>query len=156
MAVIVLGLAACVVLGVVMADLGRKVVTDGPKVERVLEDFMSAMAQRETQTAYALFSTRVKNQFPRSDLDGMVEGASYCLFDGFEEISINSLVFNATFNNRPDEPQGVTARVQGIVSYEGDYTGTLTAILQQEGDEYRVVNINVVVPPAKFERRRSD
>ncbi len=151
-AAMILGLAACLVFGVVIGDLAVKVVTDSPRVERVLADFMSAMAQRDTQTAYALFSSRARNEFPPSNLDKLVQGANYCAFEGFQDVTINSFVFNAAFNNDPTEPQGVTAKVQGTVSYEGGFTGTLSAILVQEGGEYRLHFINVVVPPTKFER----
>ncbi len=147
---VVLLLACCVGFGLLFGILGSEVNAEQPKVQAVLQALMTAMANKDTQTAASLFVAGPGAGVPVAELDRLLEGSNYVLFDGYRELTVTGLVMNATFNNNPDEPQGVTARVQATISYDGGYTGTIHAVLRQQGGEWRLMSFQVVVPPSKL------
>ena len=117
----------------------------------VVDKFMMAMVNKNPDQAYALFSTRVQRQFPVSRLEDMVDGSNYSLFDGYVKAEVVNVNITRGFNTNPDAPQGLVAKVDGTVTYEGGYTGSFQAVLEQENDEWALFSINVIIPPDKLE-----
>lgn len=148
-ATLCLCIGACVIIagsGMVRAALERD------DVEQVIYEFMSAMARRDTDAAYALFSTRAQRHVSLSQIEELLEGNNFVLFDGYQSASVMNLNLSAAFNTNPDLPQGTVAKVNGVVTYEGGYTGSFNAMLEQEKGEWRLFNIHVTVPPNKLEK----
>jgi hypothetical protein len=143
-------LSVCVGLGV-LSFVGGLISTELPKVESIINDFMNAMVEKDVNKAYALFSGRSKSKFSATQLD-LLQGNNYILFDGYEDVTITGYYLSKILNTNPDVPQGTVAKVSGTVSYKDNCTGTWNAILEKEGDEWRIYSINVTVPPDKFRR----
>ena len=159
-AVIVVGVViatVCLCVGICIIAGGWGTVTGLIRVAQerddviaVIDEFMREMEGRDAAAAYALFSTRAQRQIPLSDIEEMLEGNNYVLFEGYENVVVTNLSVKAAFSTDPDLPQGTIAEVTGVVKYEGGITGRLTAVLEEEGGEWRLHNINVTVPPSKI------
>jgi hypothetical protein len=139
--------AACLALAV--TAVGRIVLEKGP-VEAVLNRFMEDMKAKDAEAAYSLFSPRSKNGMSMSELEKRLQGNNYVLFDGFESLSVQTLNVSASFNSDPDKPQGTIANVNGTINYEDGITGTFTAVLEKVDGEWMLYNVNITVPPDKF------
>lgn len=119
-------------------------------VSNVIDSFMTSMVEKDTESAYALFSTRAQRQIKISELDKMLEGNNYYLFDGYRSIEIGNLNVSKSFNTNQDMPQGTVATVDGTISYSNGFQGRFEAVLEKEGDVWPLHSINVTVPPDKF------
>jgi hypothetical protein len=119
-------------------------------VTAVIDQFMRAMEKKDAPAAYALFSTRAQRQMDLSDLEEMVTGSNYVVFDGYESIVVTNLGIKAAFNTNPDVAQGTIAEVVAAITYKGGVTGKLTAVLEEEDGEWRLHNFNITVPPSKL------
>jgi hypothetical protein len=148
--VLVAGLFLCVMLCVVVGGIGMiKASLERDDVERVVDEFMHAMAKGDTDAAYALFSTRAKRTVSRSKLDKLLQGTNFALFDGYTSAQIAKINLSRAFQTNPDLPQGTVAEVNGTITYEGGYIGRFEAVLEQEHKEWRLFVINVTIPPDK-------
>jgi hypothetical protein len=142
-------------VGISGASFGALVVktyTEGPMVESVIDEYMGLMAGKDASQAYRLLSTRAKRNVSLADNEKLVEGNNYTLFDGYQGVTITSFTLNATVDSDPDMPQGQVAEVEGEIYYSDGYTGTFTAVLEKDGDEWRLFSINISVPPDRFGR----
>ncbi len=119
-------------------------------VESVLDSFMQLMVDKDSESAYALFSPRAQRQMPISKIQELLEGNNYVIFDGYQSLSVQTINIRAVTNTNPDVPQGVVAEVTGVVSYDGDFQGKLTGTLEKVDGEWRLDFFNVTVPPSKF------
>jgi hypothetical protein len=145
------GLCVCLsVCGIIFGTQIAKAIKEKPEVESVIDQHMRAMADRDVNAAYELFSTRSKKNFPISKLESFLEGNNFVLYKGYQRVSITTISLLATANTNQDLPQGTVAKAAGTVSYAGGFTGQFSAILEQENGEWRIYNFNVTVPPDKF------
>ncbi len=124
--------------------------TEKDNVTTTIDDFMKAMEKKDTEEAYSHFSTRVKRKLQISAIEEMISEANYALFDEYEKVEIQNINLTNAFNTNPDAPQGKVAKVNGIVTYKNDYTGSFQATLEQEDKGWRLHFINVTVPPNKM------
>lgn len=148
--VIVVGL--CLVACFAIFGTGMyKVYTEKAPIESVLDSYMRYMADKDAEGAYALFAPRAQRQIPISDVQEMLEGNNYVLFEGYQSLSVSSLNISAVTNSNPDVPQGTVAKVAGSITYEGEIQGTFNAVLEKVGEAWRVDSLHVSVPPSKIE-----
>ena len=148
---LIASLCLCSVLCVALLGTGAfKALSERGNVEQAVDEFMQAMAEKDTDTAYALFSARAQRQTNLSDLEKLLEGNNYVLFDGYQSATVETINLSAAFNTNPDLPQGTVANVTGTIAYTDGFTGRFEAVLEQAGDEWRLFNINITVPPDKF------
>jgi hypothetical protein len=148
---LLLALGLCVVICVAAsATSSARTDAEKPGIESVLDQFMNAMERRDLDEAYSLFSTRARRQVSRSEIGGLLEGSNYVLVEGYQRLSITRLRIEVAVNTNPDIPQGTLAHVEAAVEYEGGFTGSMQALLEQEQGEWRLFTMNVQVPPDKF------
>jgi len=143
----------CLCVGVTGLTIGKGIVMfnmEQPKVENVIDEYMTAMADKDASQAYKLLSTRAKRNVSLADNEILLEGNNYVLFEGYLSVTLASLTLNTTFDTDPDMPQGVVAEVDGMISYADGFTGDFTAVLEREGEEWRLYSINLSVPPNKL------
>lgn len=148
-----LGLCLCVCVvaggwsmltGIIRGALERDDVT------AVIDEFMREMEEEDAAAAYALFSTRAQAQMPQSGLEEQLEGSNSVLWEGYESAELTQFAINMAFSTNPDAPQGTVAQVSGTVTYQEGVRGSFTAVLEEEGEEWRLHSINVTVPPSKI------
>ena len=125
-------------------------ITEREKIESTVAYFMSAMAAKNTEQAYTIFSTRAQRQTKLADLAKLLAGNNYALFDGYQSVSVANMNFTTGLNSNPDVPQGNVVTVNGTVKYSGGFTGRFDAVLEQENGEWRLDGVNVVVSPDKI------
>jgi len=141
----------CIVLVVLV--IGRtllSVSTEQTAITPVIDRFMQAMTQHDSQTAYRLFSSRAQRQTPLADLTKLTKDPNYVLFDGYQSVTIDTTNLTSAVNTNPDVPQGSVASVNGTVTYTGGVTGSFRATLEKEDGDWRLFFINVTVPPSKM------
>jgi hypothetical protein len=153
---IILGIAfsftcLCSILCTALVATGAyRVIIERTPITTVLDTFMTYMLVKEPENAYALFSPRAQRQVSLADLEDMITGNNYVLFDGYQSLSIDHFTMSATANTNPDLPQGTTANVNGTVTYKGGFTGQLIAVLEKVDGSWRLHKIHVTVSPDKF------
>jgi len=155
--VLLVGLCLCLsICGIYFGSTIYQSIAERDNVAAVIDKFMVAMAAKDTNQAYALFSTRARRQFAISKLEDMIDGSNYALFDGYGKVEVLNINLGNYLNTNPDAPQGLVAKVDGKVTYRGGFAGTFQAVLEKEGDEWKLNSINVVVPPNKLEEFLQD
>lgn len=143
---------ACLTIGGAMIALGlNKATSEKAPVETVLDEFMVAMVEEDNEAAYALFSQRVQRQMPLTQIEEMVQGNNFVLFEGYRSLTVNNLKILAVSNTNPNVAQGTVAEVTGSISYENDFTGRFEATLEKADEDWFIHNINIIVPPDKLE-----
>lgn len=141
----------CVALCVAVGGTGfAKVFQEREPVQAVISEFMQEMESKNTDKAYALFSARVQRQLDISEIEKMIEGNNFVLFQGYQSVEILNLNISQAFNTDQNLPQGTVATVDGTISYDGGFIGQFNAVLEKEDDIWRLHNINITVPPDKF------
>lgn len=85
--------------------------------------------QREQTPASPGEPTPLAGKRPLFDLDTMLEGNNYFLFDGDQSASVENVNINMAFYSDPGVPQGTVAEVSGIIAH-GGYTGRFEAVLE--------------------------
>ncbi len=154
---LILGISAVVICsclaigGAIIATGLNKVSSEKAPVEAVLDRFMQEMLAEDVDAAYALYSPRAQRQFAKSDLNTLLEGNNFVLIEGYQTLTISNLNIKAVVNTNPDVPQGTVAEVTGIISYENEFSGQFTAILEKVDGDWLLDNINITVPPDKFQ-----
>jgi hypothetical protein len=141
--------AAVLAAGIAAGGMSVAVITEGPEVEAVLDRFMTAMAARDPDAAYAVVATDFGGGMTRADLDEMLAGNNSVLFDGYRELAVTGLTLNI-FTPDSDYPDGRQALASGEISFDGGFTGEFEAELTQVGGAWRLAVIETSVPPAKF------
>jgi hypothetical protein len=127
-----------------------KVLQEKEPVETVLDSYMQHMADKDTESAYALFSPRAQRQIPISELENMIEGNNYILFEGYQSLSVSNLNISAAANTNPDLPQGTVAKVTGILMFEGNIQGSFEGVLEKVDDKWMIDGMFITVPPDKI------
>jgi len=148
-----IGATLCLCVAIAALFIGQSILgvsREQAVITPVIQEFMTAMEQRDTASAYRLFSSRAQRQTPISDLETLVDGENYILFEGYETAAISNTSITNSANTNPDIPQGTVATVNGIITYIDDIQGNFRAVLEKESDQWRLFSINVTVPPSKF------
>jgi len=147
-----LGVCAIIIfLCIAVIGIGAgKVLTEKAPVESVLDAYMKFMAAKDIENAYALFSPRARRQIPISQLQDMIEGNNYYVFEGYQSLSVVNIKLSTMVNADPDVPQGTVANVSGTITYAGSFNGTFTGTLEKVDGAWQIDGIYVAVPPNKF------
>lgn len=145
--ILCLCVAACVaVFGTTMF----KIYKEKAPVESVLDAYMNAMEKQDAESAYALFSPRVHRTVPISKIEELLEGNNYALFEDYQTLSVGNINISAAAHTNPDAPQGIVAKVNGVVTYENDVKGTFNGVLEKVDGQWMIDGIFVSVPPSKI------
>ena len=145
-------LCLCAVAVAVFIVYGAKQVTiERSPIESILDQYMQAMANKDAEGAYALFSPRAQRQIPISDLQMWITGNNYLLFEGYQSLSVDQLKINAAVNLDPDAPQGTVAVVSGTTSYSGGFKGTFSGTLEKVNRKWMIDGIFTYVSPDKIQ-----
>lgn len=144
-------ICVCAVICIAAGGVGLfQINKEKAPLESVLDSFMLAMVARDTDKAFDLFSIRAQRQLSIDDMNEMLEGNNSVLFEGYQSLELQNIKISKAVNTNQNLPQGTVANVNGIIYYDSDFTGTFTAVLEKEGDNWRLHNINVTVPPNKI------
>lgn len=149
-ALVVICICGVICLALLGTGVGKIIVERAP-IEAVLDAFMKDMQAKDVESAFALFSPRVQRQISIADVQDMIDGNNYILFDGYQSLAVQNLNLTAAANTNPDLPQGTVANVDGAISYSGGFTGSFEATLEKVDGKWMIHRINITVPPDKFQ-----
>ena len=147
--IVVVSLCSIICVAVFGASM-YKIYTEKEPVETVLDTYMRHMVNKEAASAYALFSPRAQRQIPVSEVEKLLEGNNYFLFEGYQSLSVSNLNISALANTNPDLPQGTVAKVTGIIIFEGNIQGSFNGILEKVDGTWMIDSMYVTVPPDKI------
>jgi len=116
----------------------------------LVDAYMRAMANKDVPQAYALFSTRLRQVYSLSDVEGLLQGDNYGLFEGYESIEVDNVTVTSRFSTNPAIPKTM-AQVKGAINYQGGVQGTFEANMELEGGQWRLSKVWIVVPPEKLQ-----
>ena len=149
--VVLVVLCLCsIACGAIFGTSLYKVYTEKAPVESVLDNYMRSMADKDVESAYALFSPRAQRQIPISEIEKLLEGNNYILFEGYQSLSVSNLNISAVANTNPDVPQGTVAKVTGMISFEGNIQGSFNGTLEKVDGVWMIDGIYITVPPDKI------
>ena len=92
-------ICSIICLALIGTGVGKVMVERAP-VEAVLDSFMNYMEAKDVESAYALFSPRVQRQIPIDDVQEMIEGNNYVLFDGYQSLSVQNINLTAVAKHK--------------------------------------------------------
>lgn len=142
---------ACLCVGVgSVASIGVFLAAETLRVERVLDRFMRAVANRDAATAYEMFASDSLQCTRAQDLTDLFRGNNYALFQGYGSITLTDVQFIFQPSVDPEYPQGLVATASGVVTYSDGLSGSLDAVLEMEEGTWRIWAIHVTVPPDKM------
>lgn len=146
-----LALGLCVALAVLSISVGALTTANDNMDEWLdLSDaYMEAMSNKNVDTAYRLFSREARREFPRRDLELMIEGPLFAAYVDYEKLEIDSWEVNYEFST------GKNVVLAGPVSYRGSYEGYFDAVLKEEDDGWKIYWFNVNAPTEKFNEFRN-
>lgn len=122
--------------------------TIGPEnnLAQVVHTYMSVMANGDAEGAYDLFSTRSQQQLKLADVKKLLRGEGQMVFNGYQSSHVNHTDVRVLLSTDPTLPQGLTARLIGIIRYEDDLQGYFEAILELDNGQWRLHSIRVTGP----------
>jgi hypothetical protein len=124
---------------------------DMDEVVAALDTFMSRMVAKDVDSAYDMVSSGGRSSITRADLEELIDGGNYALFDGYQSLEVSGFNVRSGANANPAAPQGSWVEVNGTVHYVNGYTGSFNAIVQQENGEWLIHSFFVNIPPDKME-----
>jgi hypothetical protein len=150
--ILVLGiLCLCSIICIAIIGAGGiKIANEKPSITSVLDSYIQFMANKDAESAYALFSPRAQRQIPQSKLQEMLEGNNYIVFEDYQNLSVTTYTISVVANTNPNLPQGNVSKVSGTIHYKGDIQGTFNGTLEKVGDKWMIDGIYVTVPPSKI------
>lgn len=116
--------------------------------QALTNDYMEAMSERDVAAAYRLFDPEMQDRMSQAELEAFIDGPSFYLFEGYQDLSVESWYLNFT-------DEGTTAELSGVVKYlvgSTPYEGSFEAQLTQQREAWRIWSINVAAPPEKLSR----
>lgn len=153
---VLLALCICIAAGVAYVLLDKEspyrlIFIDQPAAMDLADQFMRAMAEKDAEAAYALFSSHAQEFVTLSDLERFLDNDLYVLFNGYDRLTIteggNFEVLWDVVGEDPQMPQGTVANLTAIAKYAGGSEATLTATLEKEGGDWRIYHVDVTPRP---------
>jgi hypothetical protein len=123
--------------------------TERGNVEKVVNDYLRKLDDKDVAGAYAMFSPTAKKSIPQSKIEELVEGQNYSVFSDFQSATVTNIQIQTT-------PSRTVASVQGTVAYDGGIRGTFRGVVGREGDAWMIDGMHVTVPPSKLTPSKSD
>jgi hypothetical protein len=125
---------------------GNAIESEGEAIAQTLDAFMQAMTVGDTDTAAQLVDPE-RGPLDQGQLAAMLVDERAVAFDGYRRTELESFGLITAPQINSGEATLVGAR--GRMWYDERYMGTFEATLVRQGDDWRVVDISIVVPPTK-------
>lgn len=144
----------CVSIAIVVSSCGMpkdiSVADAQNAAEELVDAYMRSMAEKNVMLAYALLSTRLQQVYSLSDVEGLLQGNSYGLYEAYESTEVEKVIVTTRFSTNPAVPRTM-AQVTGTVNYQGGVQGTIEANMELEDGQWRLSKVWIVVPPEKLQ-----
>lgn len=117
-----------------------------PEVLAVIDHFMYLMKYNNAEDAYNLFSARQQKITSLQDIEEMLDGDNYLMFEGYWELNLIEFEISIQKSYNLDWPQGTVAYVFCEVLYQKENLQLLEAILEKQDGEWKLADIFVYPP----------
>ncbi len=142
-------LACLFMLGVVLNGIQSFMGENARRDEagETIDRFMNLMKDHHEEEAYNLFSIVARQETSLEDLKKMNNGSGYNLVQGYRRIEVKSFQLNLPSISVSGPPRGRTATVTGQILYNQHESGQFEATLEEEGDDWKLLGINISPVP---------
>lgn len=146
-------LLATVVCGVVAVVLLARSIGQAPANlaagQKVIDQFMQAGKAQDVDAAYALFATNAQDPSRRTKITQLFGARNRVLFAGYQAVDVNDFHVSSGSAADANASAGVEAVFLGTLHYAGGRTGRIQAILEQQGDDWKLFDIKINAAPDK-------
>lgn len=115
------------------------------RVQALVDTFMRSMADKKVEPAYALFSSRAKEEITPYHLSSRLYGEGYTVFKDYQNTALDDLSISAPIFSLGYSP-GTTAEARGYITYENGATTTFEATLEMEDGQWKLMHIFIALP----------
>lgn len=145
-------LCTCMVLGIASCVMpsDRSVSEAQGAAEELADAYMRAMVNRDAAQAHALLSSRAQAVYSIGDLEQLLQGVDYGLYEGYESAEVAKVIVTSRVSTNPAVPRTMV-QVTGTINYQGGVAGTFEANMELEDGEWRLSKVWIVVPPEKLQ-----
>ncbi len=143
-------LGLCAICAITVGFLALQVNKEKAPVEAVLHNHIQALSKKDVKGAYALLSPRAQRQIPISEVENLVNGDNYVLFEGYRRLSVDQIKVSLVTSGNPDLPQGTVAQVSGTIEYTGGVKGRFDSTLEKVDGQWMIDSFFVTIPPEKL------
>jgi hypothetical protein len=119
---------------------------DQAVIQKLVDQFLTFLAAKDTQDAYDLFSTQAKINTPKGKLDDLISQNYSVLFFGYQRNVINSIDISSGLDLSSKAVDNRVAHISGTIYYEGGATGKYEAYFNRENNSWRIYTINFTIP----------
>lgn len=141
----------CSVLCLILVSTGvGSVMKEKAPIEKVLDTFMKDMEGKDVVSAYALLSPRSRSKTPRSDLEKMLVGRNFILFDEYESITVENINISSNISSIPNSLQGTFAKISATVVYTDGFSGQMEAVMEKVDGSWKIYGFDIHLPPEKI------
>lgn len=114
------------------------------ELAKPLDLFMKACTNKNVNAAWQLTSVEFR-QAQSKDKLAQVISQEYYLFERCQSLTIKQKTISTG-------TEGTVARAQAEASYSDGTKGTVNVIFNQEGNEWKVSSVNILVDPSKIQK----
>lgn len=136
--------------GTVVGSASHQVSEAQGEAATLIDSYMRAMANRDAAQAHALLSSRAQAVYSIGDVEQLLQGSDYGLYEGYESAEVARVIVTSRLSTNPNVPKTM-AQVTGKINYQGGVTGTFEANMELEDGQWRLSKVWIVVPPEKLQ-----
>jgi hypothetical protein len=138
LAIVVVFIGFAIACGLSFADMGQTLTTELGEVKATLDGFMNAMAEKDVETADT-FLTNTASRKLSEQLEEMVNGADYGLFEDYEAMKNAGFKMNTVVGKVPAS----TATATYNLEYADGSSGRLSVICEKWYDEWKIASFQI-------------
>jgi hypothetical protein len=151
-------LCAALVAGLVIKNLSDLPANMGSS-QSLVDQFMQAGVEQDANAAFVLFSDRGQLKMPLTRIETLFSNANRDLFIGYRNLQVTSYNIHTGSGDDPfsdlNLPDGTFIILRGTIHYNDDVDSTFSAVLEQLGQDMKLYNIDIGVPPSRFRGNQS-
>jgi len=147
-------IAYCCIFPGLLGEWTPKVRYNDKVSTQVIDDYLSAMATKDSDLAVNFLATNNSMGFSKKDLDSQLEGVNYSLYSGYQSIEVT---YSRLQRGSTDDAYSSYAHIEGDIMYRLpiDYyqsKGFFIADLVKIGNNWKIDRIEIFVSPEKVEQ----
>ena len=124
----------------------REMIGPPPEARTAVKQFLHVVDIGDIDRAYELMSTRAKTEVSRSQLKKlMTDPSNLGRFDGYKKLYVERSWILTRIDVNPDFRRHQVT-LEGSVVYDNAPDATFRAVVEKEGDEWKILEISVDAP----------
>lgn len=124
----------------------RIVSVEKPGIDAELTAYFNDLKSKDLDAACTHFSNTVLRRQTKEQVMAALNTPIWQSFDGFESYQTAGIQVFWGRPVAPGEPAATTASVNGTIRFKDGRTGTFTATMEKQGEQWRIFGINANAP----------